>query len=202
VVLHLPVRGREVGPPCMPDWRCDAIMWLLGKGDDGRGSLVNFVNDMGLRPAGGMSIDRVDNDGHYSCGKCDECVANGWPANCRWATAIEQGTNRRNNRILEYGGRRMTISQWERELGLGTNVISVRLADGWSVTEALETPAARRSPNKLTRGLLEYNGTALTIPEWASLVGISANTLYGRLHRGYTPEQILTKSVNKYERIQ
>src|SRR4051812_12730576 len=49
-----------------------------------------FLADMGQRPSLGHSLDRRDNDGHYSCGKCAECLANGWPANCRWATASEQ----------------------------------------------------------------------------------------------------------------
>jgi len=60
----------------------------------------NFYADMGPRPSPGHTIDRKDRNGHYSCGKCSECIANGWPANCEWATYTQQnhhlGPNRRN----------------------------------------------------------------------------------------------------------
>lgn len=55
---------------------------------------ANFVTDMGVRPED-LTIERIDNDGNYSCGHCEECIANGWPANCRWATRWEQAQNRR-----------------------------------------------------------------------------------------------------------
>lgn len=58
------------------------------------GSFANFFADLSWRPPG-MSLDRINPSGHYTCGKCDECKANGWPMNCRWATASEQAFNRR-----------------------------------------------------------------------------------------------------------
>jgi hypothetical protein len=59
-----------------------------------RTGFVNFLADMGERPEG-KTLDRRDNEGNYSCGHCAECMANGWPANCRWATRSEQQFNRR-----------------------------------------------------------------------------------------------------------
>lgn len=54
-----------------------------------------FYQSMGARPGSGYSIDRIDNDGGYWCGKCSECIQNGWSFNCRWATRKEQAVNRR-----------------------------------------------------------------------------------------------------------
>jgi len=59
-------------------------------------SFNDFLADMGAKPTGNerYSIDRIDNDGNYSCGKCEQCVENGWPMNCRWATDMEQSHNK------------------------------------------------------------------------------------------------------------
>lgn len=63
-----------------------------------KGSFVAFFEDIGLCPTGKNSIDRVDNNGNYSCGKCLDCVKNGWSMNVRWATQKEQTSNTRRSR--------------------------------------------------------------------------------------------------------
>lgn len=60
-----------------------------------RTSFDAFIADVGPRPKVDLQLDRVDNDAHYSCGKCRECLEKGWKANCRWATRKEQAANRR-----------------------------------------------------------------------------------------------------------
>lgn len=51
-----------------------------------------FLEDMGLQPHK-HTIDRINNNGNYSCGKCEQCVSRGWKKNCRWASRLEQQRN-------------------------------------------------------------------------------------------------------------
>jgi hypothetical protein len=91
----------------------------LGEGSDknprygGRGITVcdrwlgeqgfeNFLADMGTRPAG-KTLDRFpDRDGNYE------------PANCRWATNIEQGINRDTSKLEPHEPEQV---QWLVSLG-------------------------------------------------------------------------------------
>jgi len=59
-----------------------------------RRSFETFFSDMGPCPKG-LSVDRINNNGNYACGRCKECVHNGWTFNCRWATPLQQVHNRR-----------------------------------------------------------------------------------------------------------
>lgn len=105
-----------------------------------KNSLENFVQDVGERPNKKYSIDRIDNNAHYSCGHCPECIRENWASNCRWATKKEQTRNTRSNRWLEYKGETKCLQDWAEILGLSRDTILHRLKKGWSVERTFATP--------------------------------------------------------------
>lgn len=48
-----------------------------------------------------------------------------------------QASNKRNNSFIEYGGKKQTLSQWSKELGVGKEVLSYRYRAGWTPEECL-----------------------------------------------------------------
>lgn len=89
----------------------------------------NFLADMGPRPDRTFTIGRIDPDGDYE------------PTNCSWSDKATQARNTRANLYLEAFGRRQTLSEWAREMGLNTSTLCLRLKTGWNLEEALTTKA-------------------------------------------------------------
>lgn len=95
-------------------------------------SFEAFLEDMGKKPSAKHSIERIDNDGAYE------------KSNCYWATSLEQGHNKRNNRWIEFAGETKTLADWAKQYGHPNNILHGRLAHGWTIEEALTTPVQKR----------------------------------------------------------
>lgn len=97
-----------------------------------RYSYSNFFKDLGERPSHKHSLDRIDNDGNYSCGQCKQCLENGWPANCRWASKIVQQRNRRSNVLVTCDNKTRSIAEWAQILEVPASTLYNRKRKGWA----------------------------------------------------------------------
>ncbi len=72
------------------------------------------------------TIDRIDNDWHYS------------KENCRWATWLVQARNRTwRCRMLTYNWVTKNLSAWCEETNLKSSTIRMRLTYWWTIWKAL-----------------------------------------------------------------
>lgn len=93
-------------------------------------SFEAFINHIGERPSPEFTLDRFpDNNGHYE------------PGNVRWATMTQQNRNRRDNRILEFDGVRLSVAEWSERTNISKSTIFGRLRAEWCVQCVLTLPA-------------------------------------------------------------
>lgn len=99
-----------------------------------KGGFVHFLAHIGRRPSKFHSLDRFPNqNGNYE------------PGNVRWATDIEQGRNKSNNRILTVGGKSKCLAEWAVITGINRETIAMRIdSSGWPEEAAVTTPVIGR----------------------------------------------------------
>jgi hypothetical protein len=127
-------------------WRCNNprgtnARWYAGKG-------VRVCDEWSSFPAfkawaeangyrEGLTLDRIDPNGHYE------------PANCRWATMLQQAENRTDVRPVEINGETLCILAWSKRTGIGFTTLYKRYNKGVR-GEALIAPPRVPAWKKLT----------------------------------------------------
>lgn len=99
-----------------------------------------FKNDLGEQPSPDHTLDRIDPNKNYSCGKCNHCISNGWLMNIRWADQETQANNKCRTIYITVYGTKMSVAQAARRLNVKRSTLASRLKNGWSEQKAIETP--------------------------------------------------------------
>jgi hypothetical protein len=107
-------------------------------------NIANFIADMAPTYIPGMTLDRIDNNAGYA------------PNNCRWATHIEQGNNKNNNKLITINDVTDTCANWRRKYGIKKPTYQKRIRLGWTPEAALITPI---DESFRTKGSSEYWAT-------------------------------------------
>ena len=154
--------------------------WRFGA--DGKSGLECFDADMGPRPSRDHQVERGNNDRPYE------------PGNCSWDTRVNQANNKRNNRFVEHGGKRLTVAQWARIKNVHPATITRRLNAGMSASDALTVPVGSIEPKDAV--WVDYDGERVTLAEAARRKGLPYNAVKLRVGRmGWSIERALSHPV-------
>jgi hypothetical protein len=91
-------------------------------------SVENFIADMAPSHRPWLTLERVDNSKGYS------------PANCVWASYVQQNRNRRDNLLVSYIGKNICLAEAAEIAGLPYHRVHLRIyRRNWSIPRALES---------------------------------------------------------------
>jgi hypothetical protein len=108
-------------------------------------SFLLFLEDMEPAYKPGLSIDRINVNGNYE------------PNNCRWATAKQQGRNKRRSITIETPWGPMNVAEAAERMGMKRERFSTRVRSGWT-TDQLFDPNNNKGLTKWVRQRGAKNG--------------------------------------------
>lgn len=132
-----------------------------------------FIEDMGLPPSSKHSIDRIDNAKGYL------------KENCRWATAEQQVSNRKNTILVPYQGKKYTSRQIHRMFGIKPSLLWSRIKLG-KTGDDLFVPV-----NAYVKTYDVGDGRKLTVSQIAKEIGGTVSGVHRRLGQGLTGADLI-----------
>ena len=145
--------------------------------DEWINSFDKFLEDMGPRPEGKYTIERIDNLKNY----CKE--------NCKWATWSEQRRNIPTMNInYTYNGETKILKDWATFFNIKYTTLYNRInKGGLSFEEAIKDDPYNK--------LYEINGNSKRLKEWCEEYGIDLQAATSRIYKGWDIVKTLTTPV-------
>lgn len=139
-------------------------------------SFEAFLSDMGKRPSGKHSIERIDVNGDYE------------PKNCKWATRLEQARNKTSNVLVECDGRMVPMSVAAERNGIPYKTVASRLSKGWPPERAVSEAVDRN------RQKAQFREERLV--DVSKRTGIPLKTIQCRLRRGWSEDRAFSEPIH------
>lgn len=96
-----------------------------------------ILRELGDRPPG-LTLDRINNDGHYE------------PGNLRWATRATQVRNTHRAILIDYAGSKVPLAELAEQSGISYSALKRRVKYlSWPIEKALSTPVRHKRSQRV-----------------------------------------------------
>jgi hypothetical protein len=125
-----------------------------------------------------------------------------------WTNMRQRCTNPAHPSYPDYGGRGITVCAewsefpafhaWALASGYRRDLTIERdnVDDGYRPANCRWIPPGEQSNNTRRSRRVTFRGETRTLRDWARHLGLNPDTLYGRLHQGWTVERALTEPLD------